>query len=302
MTDLSNNRKEKIGLVVDDICSLPEKIINKYQIEIVKTKLYFPEWEKFPKKNLYQVMKETKAYPKTSAPSPGDYLKTYKKLLENYEKVLVITLSSKLSATYSSAFQAKNLMPDPSKIVVFDSLAAVVPEGLLVISATELIRQGENLGEILKILEILREKVKFFGFLETTYWVEKVGRMTHWQGIAFQILKGLGIQPYLGLKKGKVGLTGFNFWTRDFLKAIFNQIKHQVHPHAKFWCGGKKKSKIRVGINYTDNIELAYILKEKLEKELGVEVLFTSLVPPIVGANSGPGTLITGYIPVLSRS
>jgi len=291
MTDLSNNRKEKIGLVVDDICSLPEKIINKYQIEIVKTKLYFPEWEKFPKKNLYQVMKETKAYPKTSAPSPGDYLKTYKKLLENYEKVLVITLSSKLSATYSSAFQAKNLMPDPSKIVVFDSLAAVVPEGLLVISATELIRQGENLGEILKILEILREKVKFFGFLETTYWVERIGRMTHWQGIAFQILKGLGIQPYLGLKKGKVGLTGFNFWTRDFLKAIFNQIKHQV-----------KKSKIRVGINYTDNIELAYKLKEKLEKELGVEVLFTSLVPPIVGANSGPGTLITGYIPVLSRS
>ena len=302
MTDLSNNRKEKIGLVVDDICSLPEKIINKYQIEIVKTKLYFPEWEKFPKKNLYQVMKETKAYPKTSAPSPGDYLKTYKKLLENYEKVLVITLSSKLSATYSSAFQAKNLMPDPSKIVVFDSLAAVVPEGLLVISATELIRQGENLGEILKILEILREKVKFFGFLETTYWVERIGRMTHWQGIAFQILKGLGIQPYLGLKKGKVGLTGFNFWTRDFLKAIFNQIKHQVHPHAKFWCGGKKKSKIRVGINYTDNIDLAYKLKEKLEKELGVEVLFTSLVPPIVGANSGPGTLITGYIPVLSRS
>jgi len=291
MTDLSNNRKEKIGLVVDDICSLPEKIINKYQIEIVKTKLYFPEWEKFPKKNLYQVMKETKAYPKTSAPSPGDYLKTYKKLLENYEKVLVITLSSKLSATYSSAFQAKNLMPDPSKIVVFDSLAAVVPEGLLVISATELIRQGENLGEILKILEILREKVKFFGFLETTYWVERIGRMTHWQGIAFQILKGLGIQPYLGLKKGKVGLTGFNFWTRDFLKAIFNQIKHQV-----------KKSKIRVGINYTDNIDLAYKLKEKLEKELGVEVLFTSLVPPIVGANSGPGTLITGYIPVLSRS
>ena len=291
MTDLSNNRKEKIGLVVDDICSLPEKIINKYQIEIVKTKLYFPEWEKFPKKNLYQVMKETKAYPKTSAPSPGDYLKTYKKLLENYEKVLVITLSSKLSATYGSAFQAKNLMPDPSKIVVFDSLAAVVPEGLLVISATELIRQGENLGEILKILEILREKVKFFGFLETTYWVERIGRMTHWQGIAFQILKGLGIQPYLGLKKGKVGLTGFNFWTRDFLKAIFNQIKHQV-----------KKSKIRVGINYTDNIELAYKLKEKLEKELGVEVLFTSLVPPIVGANSGPGTLITGYIPVLSRS
>ena len=129
-----------IGLVVDDICSLPEKLINQYQIEIVKTKLFFPEWEKpstraklgagFPEKNLYQIMKETRATSKTSAPSPGDYLKAYKKLLDynppttlqgktySFEKILVITLSSKLSATYSSAFQAKELAPDPSKIFI----------------------------------------------------------------------------------------------------------------------------------------------------------------------------------------
>ena len=82
-----NNQKYKIGLVVDDICSLPEKIIEGYQIEIVKTKLFFQEWEKFPEKNLYQIMRETRAHPKTSAPSPGDYLKAYKKALERFEKV-----------------------------------------------------------------------------------------------------------------------------------------------------------------------------------------------------------------------
>jgi len=53
-------------------------------------------------------MKETKTHPKTSAPSPGDYLKAYKKLLENFEKILVITLTSKLSATYSSAGRRRN--------------------------------------------------------------------------------------------------------------------------------------------------------------------------------------------------
>jgi len=283
MTDLLNNRKEKIGLLSDDICSLPEKIINEYQIEIVKIKLYFPEWERLPEKNLYQIMKETKASPKTSAPSPGDYLKAYKKLLENFEKILVITLSSKLSATYSSAFQAKELMPDSLKIFIFDSLSAAVPEGLLTIKAAELIREGREIEKILKILENLRKKVKLFGFLETTYWVEKIGRMSHWQGKVFKILKGLGVQPIIGIKKGRVGLTGFNFWTRDTLKAIFNQIKHEA-----------RKSKIIVGINYTDNIDLAYKLKEKIEKELKTEVEFISLVPPIVGANSGPGTLLVG--------
>jgi len=49
-----------------------------------------------------------------------------------------------------------------------------------------------------------------------------------------------------------------------------------------------------VGINYTDNIDLAYKLKEKVEKELGAEILFISLAPPIVRTNSGPGTLLAG--------
>jgi len=76
-----------IGLIIDDICSVPEKIINDFQIEIAKTKLYFSELGKFPEKNMYQVMVETKAHPKTSAPSPGDYLRAYK-LRERVEKEL----------------------------------------------------------------------------------------------------------------------------------------------------------------------------------------------------------------------
>jgi len=304
------NNKQKIGLVVDDICSLPEKILAEFQIEVVKMKLYFPEWEKFPEKNLYQFMRETKAHPKTSAPSPGDYLKAYKKLLENFEKVLVVTLSSKLSATYSSARQAKELMPEPSKIEIFDSLLASAPEGLLAIRAGKLIREGKNLEEIVKTLGNLREKAKLFGFLETTYWVEKIGRMSHWQGKAFKILKGLGVQPMLGIKKGKVSLTGFNFWTKDIFEALFHQLKYQAKKmprtrnfvSVRDWsstelCSGAGK-KMEVGINYTDNIDLAYKLKEKVEKELGAEVLFTSLAPPIIGANSGPGTLLAGCLSV----
>lgn len=273
---------KKIGIITEDVCSLPEKIVNDFGIEIVKTKLYFPEWERFPEKNLYQLMAETKATPKTSAPPPGDYLKAYKKVLENFEKALVISISSKLSACYNSAFQAKELYDNPSKIFLFDSFQAVASHGLLVLKAAQLIKEELEIEEILKILENLKKKIKLFGFLKTTYWVEKIGRISHWQAKAFKILKGLGIQPYIGFKNGKVKLVGFNFWTPDEFEALFNQLKHEG-----------KKGKIRVGINYTDNINLAYKLKEKVEKELKAEVAFISLVPPIVGANSGPGTLIS---------
>lgn len=280
-------QKQNIGLMTDNICSLPEKIFEQYQIGVVKTKLFFPEAEKTPEKNLYQVMEETKACPKTSAPSPGDYLKVYKKVLERFEKVLVISLSSRLSACFNSAFEARQLMPDPSKIFLFDSLQAVAPEGLLVIKAAELIQQGKKIEEILKTLEDLRKKTRVFAFLKTTYWVEKIGRMSNFQATAFKILKGLGIQPMIGIRNGKVNLTGFNFWTRDTFKALFHQID----------CQARKYEKIKVGINYTDNIDLAYKLKEKIERGLKTEVSFTSLVPPIVGANTGPGTLIAGFLP-----
>lgn len=276
----------KIGLITDDICSLPEKITKDFGIEIVKTKLFFPEAERFPERNLYQIMQETRATPKTSAPSPGDYLKAYKRALKKAEKALVITVSSELSTTYNSAFQAKELMPDPSKVIVFDSLHASASEGLLVIKVAELIREGKTIKEIVRAFESLREKTKLFACLKDAFWVEKIGRMSSRQGMIFNFLQEAGIQPIIGIKKGKIGFVGFSFWTRNITKTLFNQLKHQ-----------SKKEKIRIGINYTDNIALAHNLKEKIERELKAEVIFVSLVPPIVGANSGPGTLIVGSMP-----
>jgi DegV family protein with EDD domain len=279
---------EKIGLITDDICSLPQELINKYKIELVKTKLFFPEWERCPQKNLYQVMKETEAYPKTSAPSLADFLRAYKKQEERFEKIIVLTLSSQLSsATYNAAYQAKQLMPDPSKFEIFDSGQVVAPQGLMVVKTAEMIKAGKAVSEILKCLENLKGRAKLFASLGTIFWVEKSGRITAWQAKAFNFLKKIGIQPIIGTKNGRVGLTGFNFWTRDTLKAIFNQIKYFKNKYRK----------IKVGINYTDNVNLAYKLKEKIQNELKTEVTFTSIAPPIVGANSGPGTLFAGGIP-----
>jgi fatty acid-binding protein DegV len=76
--------------------------------------------------------------------------------------------------------------------------------GLLVLKAVELIKEGKEINEILRELEVLKRKIQFFAFLKTTYWAEKIGRVKKWQGIVFQILKALGIQPYLGIKNGVV--------------------------------------------------------------------------------------------------
>ena len=272
---------KKIALISDDICSLPPSIIRKFEIEIVKTKMSFPEWEKWQERNIYQVIKETKKIPKTAAPSAGDFLKAYQKFKNIAEKILVITISSRLSGVFNSAFFARELFEDPAKIFLFDSELAVAGEGLLVLRAGELIKEGKEIEEILKELEILKKKIKFLAYLKTLFFAKKSGRISFWQKFSFDILKILGVTPYLGIKEGEIKFSGFNLWTYNPLNAIFNQIKREA-----------KKGKIRVGINYTDNIGFALKLKEKIEKELKAEISFFSSVPPIVGAITGPGTLI----------
>jgi DegV family protein with EDD domain len=272
----------KIAIITEDVCSLPQRLIREFEIKIVKTRLYFPELEKFPHKNIYQLIQETKSVPKTSAPPPGDYLRVYKEVLKDFEKALVITISSKLSACFNSAFEAKELFEKPERIFLFDSKQAVAGQGLLILKAANLIREGKEIKEILEVLKKIRPKIKLFGFLKTTFWAERSGRINSKLALAFKIFKSLGIYPYFGIKKdGNVGFSGFNFWTEDEFEAIFNQLKHQA-----------KKGKIEVGINYTDNVSLALKLKEKVEKELKVKISFLSLVPPIVGVTTGPGTLI----------
>lgn len=284
---MNSIKPERICLITDDVCSMPDRLAESLKIKIVKTKLFFPEAEKFPQKNLYQIIEEAKSYPKTSAPSPGEYLKAYKEGVEEFEKLLVITVSSKLSGTYNSAFQAKTLTNDPSKIFIFDSLNAVAGEGLLVVKAAELVKQGKGIEEILVILNSLREKTEIFGFLKTSHWAKKSGRVSSWQGNIAQFLRGIGIQPIIGIKKGRVKLTGFNIGTKDILGAAFRQIARQIKIHKK----------IIVGINYTNNISLAYKLKEKIEKDLKVKVIFVSLVSPVVGVGLGPETLVVGCMP-----
>jgi len=279
---------EKIALVSDDICSLPPRIIKNFKIEIVKTKMSFPEWEKWPERNIYKVMKETKKIPKTAAPPPGDFLKIYQKLDSSFDKILVITVSAKLSGVFNSAFVARELFENYSKVFLLDSASAVAGEGLLVLKAGELIKEGKDFETILKELEETKKKIKTFAFLKSLFWARKTGRVSFWQKFVFDFLKILGVDPYPGIQDGQIKFSGFNVWNYNRLRAIFHKIKKEA-----------KNKKIRVGINYTDNIDFALKLKEKIENELKAEVSFFSMVPPIVGGTSGPGTLIVALMEIL---
>ncbi|MCG4720325.1 DegV family protein, partial [Bacteroides intestinalis] len=63
------------------------------------------------------------------------------------------------------------------RIEVIDTANGSVGQGLLVIKAAQLAEEGKNLDEIVKTIESLKEKVTFYGSLETLENAIKGGRV-----------------------------------------------------------------------------------------------------------------------------
>jgi DegV family protein with EDD domain len=290
-------RKVSIGIVTEDVASILPKILERYQIELAKTRFDWPELEKIEGENLYQKIK--KAYemkietrPRTSQAMPKDYFDAYKKQLQRFDKVLCLTITSKISGCYNSALQAREMLPESEKerVFVFDTLHGAAGQALFVLRAIELIQEQREIEEIIEELKKLIPKTQTYLIFADPKGPEFLGRITKSQANWIRRMKKLGIQPIMKIKDGVLTKGGMVF-AKDEPEALFKKIKKESERERKM---GKK---IRVIINHADNLAGAERLKDLL-KEIGAEVSFISEGPPIVCAVTGPGTLIAAWQPI----
>jgi len=289
-------RKVSIGIVTEDLATLLPKIIERYQIEIAKAKLIWPELEKIPGENIYQKMRNIermgiKSLPKTSQAMPKDYLDAYKKQLEKFDKVLCITVTSKISGCYNSAIQAKEMLKEKERIFVLDSQNGAAGEGLLVLRAIELIQEQREIEEVIDELKNLIPKTPTYLMFKDPKWIENIGRITKSQADWIRRMKKLRLHPIMAFKEGVIGKGGIVF-AKDVSEALFKKAEKESK---KARLEGKK---IRAIINHADNLEQAEKLKKLLKDKIGAEVLFISEGPPLICAATGPGTLILGWQPI----
>lgn len=287
----------KIGLVVDEGADLPKEIIEKYQMAVVPIKMDWPDIENLPGENTFQKMREAekrgiKGFGKTSQPSPKDFLDSFKKQLEKFDKILCLALTSKLSGTYNSAIHAKDLLEPEQKerIFVVDTLNITCGEALLVLKAIDLINEGEDVEEIIKELEKLIPRVRLYGMLEEIKWLEASGRISHTLANWVRRMQKIGFRLIIGIKKGVIKAIGIKAGAKDIPTALFHQFEAKTK---QFRNRGKK---IRVAITHGDNFEGAQRLKELIEKNLkNTEVVFINLIDNVLGVLVGPDTLILAW-------
>jgi DegV family protein with EDD domain len=292
-------KKISIGIVTDAAADLTAKIIERYKIEVIQYPYEWPEGKKLSGENIYQKMRMAEKEgvqnpPKTSLASPQNILKTYKKQLKSFDKVLVIMVSSKLSGGYNAALQARKILEErhSGKVYILDSLQGSAGQALLVLRAIELIQEQREISEVVAELKKMIPKIQLYAFLKNPKWLEWGGRITRSQSKWLSLFQKIGVRPLIKIKKGRVKKTGFRFGPKSIPEAIFREIK------AKSKEVRVKGKKLRMVITHADNLEDAKELRKILKKGIGAEVSFINLVCPVVGVHVGPGSLIVAWAPL----
>jgi fatty acid-binding protein DegV len=160
-----------IRIVTDSTAGLPEAMIREHDIRIIPLYVHFGEQAfkegiDISNEQFYERLRASASLPTTSQPSVGEFHEVFKELTEAGHEVLALTISSKLSGTWSSAMGALEMLPG-APISVVDSLCTSLAMYLLVKSALEEIAGGATRQQVVGHLEQLKGQLHIMFFMGT---------------------------------------------------------------------------------------------------------------------------------------
>ena len=172
--------KEKIGIVTDSTCDIPQELIDQLGISVVPLRVLYKDREfrdgiDITAEEVYANM--DKEVPTTSLPSIPDVEKTLSAMKEQgYTHVLMIHLSSSFSGTYQMIESVARRVTD-LKVKVIDSKSVSMGLGYIVIEAARAIQAQMSFDAVCKLVGNLREKLHIYVVLGTLEYLKRGGRI-----------------------------------------------------------------------------------------------------------------------------
>lgn len=266
-----------IRIITDSTAYLERDFAEANHITIVPLSIEFEgqsEVEGYPGEfdAFFQRLAKSTDFPTTSQPSVGAFQAVFEQGLEQGHELIVLTLSSKLSGTYNSAWTAASLV-DAGRISVIDSLTAAANLRFLVELALDLIAEGKTRDEVVDKLNREKYKMGIRLTVGTLDYLKKGGRLSSGEAFLGSLLN---IKPIIALVDGKLEPAGK---VRGRKKAIEKLIEEIPATAA------------RISIAQIDALDEAHEVKELLESRFPHALIDICELGPVVGAHLGPKAL-----------
>lgn len=276
-------------LVTDSSCDLPEELAQKFELAVVPLTVningesftnYLDERE-ISFKAFYDCTR-AKADIKTSCPSLEAFEKAFTEILDSGKDILYLGFSSGLSATTQNAkITAEELSekyPD-AKIIVIDSLAASMGQGLFIKYVYDEKQKGGSIEEVAQYAEDIRLHICHWFTVSDLMQLKRGGRISATTAIAGT---ALNVKPVMHVDNaGKLINVGKARGRKASLQALLEHMKETaINPKEQtiYISHGDCEDEVR---------EFAKLIK----KEVGFKEIVINYVGPVIGGHTGSGVV-----------
>jgi len=278
-----------LHIVTDGAADVPVAWEKEYDIDVIPINIQFGEKTYLQNVDLdsegfYKLVDESKKIPKTSQPSPHQFMEFYKKIAKKGDTILSIHVTSKLSGTYASAVAAAEDLKDMFKVTPFDSAGGSLGLGMMCREARKMDRAGKSLEQIVKYLEGVRDRVRIILTLDTLEYARMSGRVGT---LSAALASLLNVKPIAVLKNGMVDMVE-KVRTRKVALDRVIEMAVEEFGNQPIYLGIVHARDVTSGNALMAEAKKRFICKETVLIDLSISL----------AANFGPGTVGLVLYPV----
>ena len=281
-------------IVTDTTTDLPRDYVEKHHLYMMSLPYTLEgtsyTWEKpMPVKDFYDKMRAG-SLPTTSQANPEEAALLYESILkDNDVDILHIAFSSGLSGSFNSCRIASadvcEKYPD-HRIVVVDSLAATLGQGLLVYKAVQLKEAGKSLDEVAAWVEENKYHLVHNFTVDDLFHLHRGGRLSKTAAIVGTMIN---LKPVLHVDdEGHLVMLSKVRGRKKSLIGLVDCMEKQLGD----W---KDKNDI-IFISHGDCPEDAQFVADLIKERFGYENFMIDYIGATIGAHSGPGTVTLFYL------
>ena len=278
---------KKIAVVTDSNSGISKKLAEEKNIFLLPMPFLidgeeYYEWENLTAEEFYAKLKNDCEI-LTSQPSPESTLKLWDKVLEEYDEIVHIPMSSGLSSEYQTACM---LAEDyEGKVFVVNNQRISVTMKQSVRDAFTLIRQGKDAKEIKEILEERKHENNIYIMVDTLKYLQKGGRITPAVAMLGNLLK---IKPILQINGEKLDTFAKARTVKQAKAVMIEAIKNDIEKK----YDNNKNGDVTISLAHTDNSEAVEQFRQEVAEVFkDIEIVDVDDLSLSVSCHIGPGAL-----------
>ncbi len=270
----------------DSTADLPEEYLKKHQIFIhplyynLEGDIYGGDVDMSPSE-FYSRMRAG-VMPTTMASNPEYILNAFTTQLNDGYDILHISFSSALSSSYSNAAVVAQQLCEENpnaKILVIDSRAASLGQGLLVHKAVMLKNAGKSIDEVAQWIEANKDHLCHEFTVNDLFHLQRGGRVSKATAIIGTLIS---VKPVLhvDLEGRLIPLINVRGRKKALIKLV-DLMEEQIAGY----------DNDIVFISHGDCIEDAQFVADLIKERTGIDQVLINYISPTIGAHAGPGTV-----------